>query len=231
MRKKLIGTAVAAVLILAQATSIFALGSKTSTPIVGGDSQGKYEVVVSNDDDEKDENGNVLTADERIEKREAKDREIFKAAEEKAPAVFENIVKINKMINELVLKADEAKKEEIKLDALVEVADKMTEEAKAEVKEKLENKELLTKFIELAPIDGGIKDDDGKYVVTLSLPVLTDELKDKGVNILHFSLERELWEVIEPENIDFEEKEITAKFEDLSPIAFVADKEDKEAAK
>lgn len=262
MKKKLIGTLLAATLIISQAAGIFAAGSKTSAPDITENSKGKYEITISvkKDDLKNDKKENLNTeekkqlVEELVKHEEEQDKQIFDKVQEKSQKVYEEIININKLLNQLNLskeyeldaEADNAKEngkdkdktnskdmtpgqEKLKLEVLVDAAETMTDEQKKEVKKQLKDKELLTKFFDLIPIDGGIKDDDGNYVVTMELPVLTEALEDQGVAILHFSIERELWEIIHPENIDFEEKEITAKFQDLSPVAFIVDTE--EAAK
>ena len=79
---------------------------------------------------------------------------------------------------------------------------------------------LITAFMDVTPIDGGIKFADGRYQVTLSVPALTKGMTD--VKVLHFSTARNVWEVITPSNVDLNNKELTFEVEDLSPIAIIA---------
>lgn len=87
------------------------------------------------------------------------------------------------------------------------------------IKDELTGKVLVTKFFDLAPINGGVKTEDGKYKVTFTVPNLTEALQD--VKILHYSTQRAVWEVITPDNVNYSTKEITAQFEDLSPVAVI----------
>ena len=55
MKKRFLGTVLAAALVVSSAISVFALGSKTAAPTVVGESAGKYEVSTSTEDkDEKE---------------------------------------------------------------------------------------------------------------------------------------------------------------------------------
>jgi len=42
------------------------------------------------------------------------------------------------------------------------------------------------------------------------------------VAIVHYSTTRSTWEVITPDSVDLENKEVTASFKDLSPVAVIA---------
>lgn len=123
--------------------------------------------------------------------------ENFAEVAEKAPEVVEKIVAINEGT--------------AKLESIAEQA----EQLKAE----LEGKTLVTKFFDLKAIDGGVKTEDGKYKVTFTVPNLTEALQD--VKVLHYSTQRAVWEVITPDNVNYSTKEITAQFEDLSPVAII----------
>ena len=79
---------------------------------------------------------------------------------------------------------------------------------------------LITAFMDVTPIDGGVKLADGRYQVTLSVPALTKGMTD--VKVLHFSTARNVWEVITPSNVDLNNKELTFEVKDLSPIAIIA---------
>lgn len=90
-----------------------------------------------------------------------------------------------------------------------------------ELAKELEGKSLITKFFDLEPINGGIRTEDGKYKVTLSVPALTEALTN--VRLLHYSTERNLWEIVTPTDVNYKNKQITAEFIDLSPVAVIAD--------
>lgn len=94
----------------------------------------------------------------------------------------------------------------------------IAEQAEA-IKDELTGKVLVTKFFDLVPINGGVKTEDGKYKVTFAVPNLTEALQD--VKVLHYSTQRAVWEVITPDNVNYSTKEITAQFEDLSPVAVI----------
>lgn len=172
MKKRILGTLLAAALVVTQAVSVFAAGSKTTQATPAGESVGKYEMIEGTEEN-------------------------FKEVAEKAPEVAEKIVAINEGTATLESIAEQAE----------------------QLKEELTGKVLVTKFFDVKPIDGGVKAEDGKYIVTFHVPNLTEALQD--VKVLHYSTERAVWEVINPENVDYAKKEITAKFEDLSPVAII----------
>ena len=66
------------------------------------------------------------------------------------------------------------------------------------------------------------KNSNGNYEVTMNVPAFTD--KTTGVQVIHYSDERMLWEVIEPTSVDVKAKNVTVEFKDLSPVAIIADK-------
>lgn len=172
MKKRILGTLLAAALVVTQAVSVFAAGSKTTQATPAGESVGKYEMIEGTEEN-------------------------FKEVAEKAPEVVEKIVAINEGTATLESIAEQAE----------------------QLKEELTGKVLVTKFFDVKPIDGGVKAEDGKCIVTFHVPNLTEALQD--VKVLHYSTERAVWEVINPENVDYAKKEITAKFEDLSPVAII----------
>lgn len=172
MKKRMLGTLLAAALVVTQAVSVFAAGSKTTQATPAGESAGKYEMIEGTT-----ENFNEVAA--------------------KAPEVVEKIEAINEGNATLETVAEQAE----------------------QLKEELTGKTLVTKFFDVKPVDGGVKAEDGKYIVTFHVPNLTEALQD--VKVLHYSTERAVWEVINPENVDYAKKEITAKFEDLSPVAII----------
>ena len=162
MKKRILGTLLAAALVVTQAVSVFAAGSKTTQATPAGESVGKYEMIEGTEEN-------------------------FKEVAEKIMAINEGTATLESIAEQL--------------------------------KEELTGKVLVTKFFDVKPIDGGVKAEDGKYIVTFHVPNLTEALQD--VKVLHYSTERAVWEVINPENVDYAKKEITAKFEDLSPVAII----------
>lgn len=43
----------------------------------------------------------------------------------------------------------------------------------------------------------------------------------KNVKVLHYSTERNTWEILTPKSVDFDNKTITQEFKDLSPVAVI----------
>lgn len=110
---------------------------------------------------------------------------------------------------------------------LTKMAETITDEAaKAALEEvitKLESKDFVTGFVDLTADETAVKNENGKYEITIDVPSMTDE--STGFEVLHYSVERSVWEMIEPSETDAAAKTITAEFEDLSPVAVVADAE------
>ena len=70
------------------------------------------------------------------------------------------------------------------------------------------------------------KNENGKYDVTVQVPILKDTLKD--VNILYYNKELKSWEIIEPAAVDFEKQTIEFEVEDFSLLAVLANVEEAE---
>ena len=180
MKKRLFGTFLAAALILTQAVTAFAAGSKTADVALSGDSASYYEVTEASE-------------------------EVFKESGVTDEAVLSKIMAVN---------------------AGTETLQSVGELA-PELETDLADKTMITPFFDLIPINGGIQE-DGMYLVTLSVPTLTEGMKD--VRLLHYSTVRSLWEIVEPEDVDYAAQTITAKFEDLSPVAVIANTDNAAAA-
>lgn len=77
---------------------------------------------------------------------------------------------------------------------------------------------LLTKMQDLVAYDS-----EGNSLTNITLtwevPNLIEDLE--GIYVLHYSVKRNLWEIITPDDIDFQKKTITASFKDLSPVAVI----------
>ena len=70
------------------------------------------------------------------------------------------------------------------------------------------------------------KNANGKYDVTIQIPILKDTLKD--VNILYYNKELKIWEIIEPAAVDFEKQTVEFEVEDFSLFAVLANIEEAE---
>lgn len=174
MKKKIFGTILAAALVVTQAVTVFAAGSRIAEATLAGDSVGYYEIT-------------AITEDNPC------------GLDESASDVLDLILAINEGTEELQAIGDQA----------------------SDLVDSLADKELLTPIFDLVSIiNGGVTTDDGNYLVTLSVPTLTSDVSDVG--LLHYSTERSVWEIVTPTDVDYSNKEITAEFEDLSPVAVIA---------
>lgn len=90
--------------------------------------------------------------------------------------------------------------------------------AAPEIASDLEGKSLITSFEDLVAQNGAPTTD--VKGVKVSVPALTSGMSD--VAIVHYSTTRSTWEVITPDSVDLENKEVTASFKDLSPVAVIA---------
>lgn len=151
--------------------------------------------------------------------------------------VFKTIETEDKEMTDLAKEVNEGKKD-IKAftEKLTAQLDTMTDEKAKEAVEKVikeaEEKKLefLTGFMSLeketeAEVE---KNKNGKYDVTVHVPILVKDLKD--VVILYYNKELKCWEVIEPTEVDFEKQTIKFEVEDFSLISVLANTEDVKTA-
>lgn len=151
--------------------------------------------------------------------------------------VFKAIETENKEMTDLVKEVNEGKKD-IKAftEKLTAQLDTITDEKEKEAVEKVikeaEEKKLefLTGFMSLeketeAEVE---KNENGKYDVTVHVPILVKDLKD--VVILYYNKELKCWELIEPTEVDFEKQTIKFEVEDFSLISVLANTEDVKTA-
>ena len=108
------------------------------------------------------------------------------------------------------------------------IKEKNPEITDQELLAKLDGKEFVTPFFDLAWVDGvtqaekdTLKNAEGKYVVDLSIPALTPTLT--GVQALHYSTERNTFEVEDTTALDLAKKTISFGLKDFSPVAIIAD--------
>ena len=116
--------------------------------------------------------------------------EAYKQLKESAPEVVSILDKVNDGTMEMKDVTAE----------LTKMAEGLTDEtAKAALEEvitKLENKDFVTGFVDLTADATAEKNENGKYEVTIDVPSMTDEAT--GYDVLHYSVERSVWELIEP---------------------------------
>lgn len=151
--------------------------------------------------------------------------------------VFKTIETEDKEMTDLVKEVNEGKKDikafTEKLKAQLEtITDEKAKDAIEKVIKAVEEKKLefLTGFMSLeketeAEVE---KNENGKYDVTVHVPILVKDLKD--VVILYYNKELKCWELIEPTEVDFEKQTIKFEVEDFSLISVLANTEDVKTA-
>ena len=151
--------------------------------------------------------------------------------------VFKTIETEDKEMTDLVKEVNEGKKDikafTEKLTAQLEtITDEKAKESVEKVLKEVEEKKLefLTGFMSLeketeAEVE---KNENGKYDVTIHVPILVEDLKD--VVILYYNKELKCWEIIEPTEVDFEKQTIKFEVEDFSLISVLANTEDVKTA-
>ena len=151
--------------------------------------------------------------------------------------VFKTIETEDKEMTDLVKEVNEGKKDikafTEKLKAQLEtITDEKAKEAVEKVIKEAEEKKLefLTGFMSFEKeTDAEVeKNGNGKYEVTIHVPILVKELKN--IMILYYNKELKCWEIIEPTEIDFEKQTIKFEVEDFSLISVLANTEDVKAA-
>ena len=151
--------------------------------------------------------------------------------------VFKTIETEDKEMTDLVKEVNEGKKDikafTEKLKAQLEtITDEKAKEAVEKVIKEVEEKKLefLTGFMSLEKeTDAEVeKNENGKYDVTVHVPILVKDLKD--VVILYYNKELKCWELIEPTEVDFEKQTIKFEVEDFSLISVLANTEDVKTA-
>lgn len=151
--------------------------------------------------------------------------------------VFKNLESEDKEMTDLIKEVNEGKKDMTafteKLTAELEtITDEKVKESVEKVLKEVEEKKLefLTGFMSFEKeIDAEVeKNENGKYEVTIHVPILVKELKD--VMILYYNKELKCWEIIEPTEVDFEKQTIKFEVEDFSLISVLANTEDVKAA-
>lgn len=109
-----------------------------------------------------------------------------------------------------------------KINAQPELVEQVLKDANVSPEDEgiMERLQLLTEIQDLSIVDPatGVPI-EGLTNVTLTweVPNLTSSMEN--IRVLHYSTVRSVWEILTPEQVDYENKAITQTFEDLSPVA------------
>ena len=145
------------------------------------------------------------------------DTEGFKELKETVPAVADAFKKVSE--GKMDLKGF--------TDVLKTLAEEATDEtvkaAIEEIIEKLDGKDFVTGFVQfrVKDLERAEKNADGKYEVEISVPSITDEMEN--IQLLCYNKETKEWTVIDPINIDKENKTIKVALDDLCYFTIIAD--------
>ena len=192
--KKFMALALAAVLSVGCAFGVSADGSRTKDVTVTNEQSEIYEII------------------QKIE-----DTEGFKELKETVPAVADAFKKVSE--GKMDLKGF--------TDVLKTLAEEATDEtvkaAIEEIIEKLDGKDFVTGFVQfrVKDLERAEKNADGKYEVEISVPSITDEMEN--IQLLCYNKETKEWTVIDPINIDKENKTIKVALDDLCYFAIISD--------
>lgn len=200
--KKFMALALAAVLSVGCAFGVSADGSRTKNVTVVKEQSEIYEII------------------QKIE-----DTDGFKELKEEVPAIADAFEKVGKGEMDMAGFVDVLK-------TLAE-EEGITEEVKAaieEVVEKLDGKDFVTGFTQFKVLDfdKAEKNEDGKYEVEFAVPSITDDMEN--IQLVCYNKETKEWTIVDPINIDKENKTIKVALDDLCFFTIVTDaKEDAQA--
>ena len=193
--KKFMALALAAVLSVGCAFGVSADGSRTKNVTVINEQSEIYEII------------------QKIE-----DTEGFKELKETVPAVADAFKEVGE--GKMDMKGF--------IDVLKTLAEEegITEEVKAaieEVVEKLDGKDFVTGFTQFKVLDfdKAVKNEDGKYEVEFAVPSITDEMEN--IQLLCYNKETKEWSIVDPINIDKENKTIKVALDDLCYFTIISD--------
>lgn len=156
--------------------------------------------------------------------------ESFQEIQRDTPAVAQAIESINQAVNAVVSgTADAATVTQTVINELQSLVDNTSlpesvRTSAEQVIQALQGKQAVTDFFDIDRTGEGVrKTPDGKYQVTIKVPSITTSTT--GVIILHYSPTRQVWEIIKPgdNDVNLENQEVTATFEDLSPVMVLVD--------
>ena len=86
---------------------------------------------------------------------------------------------------------------------------------------KSNNMVAFTDVFDVQPVGDAVNNETHEFA--LHIPTLTSEMK--VIRFLHFSLDRGVWEILTPVSVDYDEKIVVLRTEDLSPLmGFYTDK-------
>lgn len=92
-----------------------------------------------------------------------------------------------------------------------------------DVKAALGGKRMITDFFNLSAENGGVKAEDGKYLVSLEVTSITSSMT--GIQILYYNTATGAWSVIAPSDVSYEDQIITFTIDQLpAPVCVIADK-------
>ena len=218
LSKRILASAVAAVMILTSATGVFAAGSRGANPSVPSRPAASSQARSSSSSRSQ---ASTSRTPYKVDSKIA-DTDSYKALKESNPAITDIIDAVNAgtMDGAAFATALEAAKAAITDEKVLAAID--------DVVAKLAGKDFVTPFFDIAWLadatdaeKNALKNSDGKYVFALNIPALSEDLEN--VEVLHYSTERGLPEVVTPSNIDLAKKTLSVALEDISPIAIVAD--------
>lgn len=140
------------------------------------------------------------------------------AANSRTEPVYESGASVGKYTTNSKADAFSDLKQEVQ-NIIKELNAKKVTSLSADIQKKLAGKTLLSNFCDLEPVGKHDECASRKYhEVELTVTTLTEKCSE--VVVLHYSEDRDVWEVLTPEKVDG--NKITVKYTDLSPVGVYA---------
>lgn len=128
---------------------------------------------------------------------------------------------LNQRFPEVATSIQNVNKGSIGVKEFFETLSKNDGEAAKKIENDLKGKEFFTGFANLKIADTAVKNANGKYEVTISVPSLTDSVK--GLKIVYYDATAGEWKTMDIKNIDYKNKTVTAEFDGEGIFALIAD--------
>lgn len=157
----------------------------------------------------------------------------YEVTDLKSSLSYEELYNNNQVACKAIEEVNESKDKSTKtfVQNILKDTNEKTKASAEKIKDIIANSDFLTGFFDIHVQDKEMmksdelkkldlkKSDSGFFEVTLEVPSLTKN--NKKPYVLHFSQERQEWEILWPTAIDYEKKTLTVEFKDFSPASIL----------